>query len=54
MCKWAAQRLGAYLLVARPEEALGAFQSMIRAAPDDPAGWEGSLIVVSHSSLLQL
>ncbi len=42
MCKWAAHRLGAYLLTQRrADEALGAFQSMIRAAPEDPAGWEG-------------
>jgi predicted Zn-dependent protease len=42
MCKWAAQRLGMYLLSQkRPDDALGAFQSMIRAAPEDPVGWEG-------------
>lgn len=42
MCTWAAQRLGSYLLrQGRGEEALGAFQSMIRAAPQDPVGWEG-------------
>ncbi len=42
MCKWAAQRLGVYLLqTGQAEQALGAFQSMIRADASDPHGWEG-------------
>ena len=41
-CQWAAQRLGAYLLSARlPEQALAAYQCMIRADAKEPAAWMG-------------
>lgn len=42
LCKWAAQRLGLFLLSQRKgAQALEAFQKVIRADAEDPIGWEG-------------